>query len=488
METGQLHAAEASLRQALRLRPGFFEALSDLGAVLLMMGRVSEAPAVLQQALGLRPDSPEVLANLANLLELDEQVEQALQLYQRALTARPDSPDVLAKQAELLEKAGRLDEARDSLARGLALDPEHPLLNLVTARIDRREGRHAEAAARLEATLVRSMSESTRGEIHLLLGQIYDRLGMTERVLAHLVEGKRRTAAAADPEGAGQRRFLAKIDASRAWASARLPDSAGALPPSPDSPIFLIGFPRSGTTLLEQVLDSHPALQTLDEKPCAAVMEQTFLALTDGGPAALADLSGEQVLALRQAYWEEAGRHVTLRPDVRLVDKLPLNTVRVPLLWRVFPEARFILAIRHPCDVTLSCLMQSFGPNEAMAGFISLEGVAEIYAQVMGAWREFAERLPLRTHRIRYEDLVTDFEAEAGRLLSFLGVRWDDAVLDHTRHAREKAVITTPSYHQVTQPLYRHARYRWRRYERELAPVLGLLRPFIEYFGYAEDA
>lgn len=488
METGGLHEAETHLRRAIGLRPDFFEALSDLGAVLLMMGRVDEAPVILQRALVLRPESPEALANLANLLERDERVEEALALYRRALRAQPDSPDVLAKQAELLEKTGRLAEAADAIGRGLAREPEHPVLNLVAARLDRREGRYAEAAARLEAALSRPMPQDTSGNIHLLLGQLYDRLGQTEKVLGHLAEGKRRTASAADPGGASRLRFMEKIDTAKAWLNDRLAAAAGTGPASPvDAPIFLIGFPRSGTTLLEQILGSHPALQAMEEKPAAAAMEQAFLAMTGGGAGALADLDREQVATLRQAYFDEAARHVERRPGTLLVDKLPLNTVRVPLLWRVFPEARFILAIRHPCDVTLSCLMQNFGANDAMAGFVSLEGVAEIYTRVMGAWREYAEHLPLHWHRIRYEDMVTNFEPEARALLEFLGVGWSDAVLDHTRHARQRAVINTPSYHQVTQPIYQHARYRWKRYEKEFAPVMEALRPFIEDFGYSEQ-
>lgn len=487
METGQLQEAEANLRRALELRPLFFEALSDLGAVLLMTGQVSAAPPVLEQALAMRPDSPEVLANLANLLEMDERVEEALALYQRALRARPDSLDVLAKQAELLEKAGRMEMATQALTQGLARDPAHPVLNLVAARLERREERHADGAARLEAVLARPMPENTRGEAQLLLAQLYDRLGRTDEVLGHLTEGKRRTAAAADPEGSGRRRFLDKIDYYQALARhlgpSRLADPVG---PESVSPIFLIGFPRSGTTLLEQILDSHPALRTMEEKPTAAALEQAFFDLTGGGTDALDRLDSEQIATLRHVYWKETARHVSPVEGVRLVDKLPLNTVRVPLLWRIFPEARFILAIRHPCDVTLSCLMQNFGANDAMAGFTSLQSVAEIYARVMGAWREYAEHLPLHWHRIRYEDLVADFEPEARRLVDFLGMEWDDAVLDHTRHAQTRGLINTPSYHQVTQPIYQHARYRWKRYEQDFAPVLATLQPFIQHFGYTD--
>jgi len=487
MQLGRLHEAEAALRRALELKPQFFEALSDLGAILLLTGQVAQAAPVLQHALALRPNSPEVLANLANLLEMDERVDEALSFYERALDACPDSLDVLAKKAELLEKAGRLDEATAVVSRGLARGREHPLLNLVAARLERRDDRHAEAAARLEPLLSRPMAETTRGEMHLLLGQLYDRLGKNDDVLTHLAEGKRLTAAAADPTGSGRKRFLAKLEHYRALVRGPVPRvKTNPLGDFNPSPIFLIGFPRSGTTLLEQILASHPNLCTLEEKPTAAALEQAYLDMTDGRHEAWSALGDDQIGTLRKAYWNEVSRHTALTEATQIIDKLPLNTVRVPLLWRIFPDARFMIAIRHPCDVTLSCLMQNFGANDAMAGFTTLEGVAEIYAQVMGAWLEFAACLPLCWHSIRYEDLVASPESESRLLLDFIGVEWNSALLDHTRRAQSRAVINTPSYHQVSRPIYQHAKYRWKRYERDFAPIMGVLQPFIDAFGYAE--
>jgi len=368
LQSGQLHDAESSLRQALALRPTQFEALSDLGALLLTLNRIDEAAHFLQLALGQRPDSIEVLANLGSLKEKTGDMDGALECYRQALSRRPDSPDVLAKQGELLERLGNLDEAEAAVTRGLASAPDHPLLNLVAARLDRRNDRLAEGVARLERILDHPMPLETRCEVHLLLGQLHDRMGNTEQVMPHLSAGKRGVDQATDPDGSSRARFLARIDQARTW----LGSEASGLdqrdpPPSEDTPIFLIGFPRSGTTLLEQVLDSHPALQALEEKPMVAVMEQAFLALTGGGSGALQALSEAHILELRRLYFQEAERHLVRRSGSRLVDKLPLNIVSVPLIWRVFPEARFILALRHPCDVALSCMMQSFAHNDAMA-------------------------------------------------------------------------------------------------------------------------
>jgi len=484
---GQYAEAESCARRALRLEPNLAFAQQTLATILQYQGKAEDASAVLESGLAQRPNSSERLLNLAAMREKQGRVEEEFKLYHHALALQPDTPYVLSKKGDLLEKEGRLAEAEEIVARGLAREPGHPELNLVVARLNRRAGRHAEAAARLEAVLHRPMSSDTGADIHILLGQLNDLLGKTSKVLPHLLEGKRRLALDMDPNGEVRRRFLDWVATNRAWLSERLLALPQSAPASPEeTPIFVIGFPRSGTTLLEQVLDSHPRLQGLNEKPMGELMEDAFCTITQGKPDALASLSEEQIDSLRQVYWQEAARHGERQADTLLVDKQPLNIIRVPLLWRVFPRARFILTIRHPCDVVLGCLMQKFGFNNLMSAFATLESTAEVYSEVMNAWLEYAQRLPLSWQRIRYEDLITDFEAETRNLLEFLGVGWSDSVLEHTQHARQRGIIYTPSYHQVIQPLYQHAKYRWKRYETELAPVVEMLQPLIERFGYAE--
>lgn len=486
MALGNLEGAELSLRRALALRPDFFEALSDLGALLLTLNRGEEADALLQRALRINPRSLEVMANLGSLKEQLGEVDDALACYRSAARLHPHSGDIQAKLGELLERMGQLEDAQQSVTLGLTLAPHHPMLNLVAGRLERRRGQYADGIARLEAALNWPMPQITRNEIHLLLGQLHDLLGESDRAMPNFYEGKRGTARVADPHGRCRERFLARVAQIRSWLGNELPlsDVHHSLP-SEESPIFLIGFPRSGTTLLEQTLGSHRALQATEEKPMVAIMEQAFLEMTGGDAGALHRLTTAQIEALRAIYFREAARHAQVNDGRQLVDKLPLNIVDVPLLWRVFPRARFILAVRHPCDVVLSCLMQSFAHNDAMAGFVSLESIAEIYARVMGAWIEDENRLPLHRQRVRYEDLIGDIEGQTRRILDFLGLAWSAQVLEYTRHAQQLRAIETPSYHQVTQPIYQHAKYRWRRYERELLPVMATLQPFIDHFGYA---
>lgn len=486
-ESGALADAVASYRQAIRLQPDFVEAMSNLGAALTVLGDTQEAASVLNQAIVLRPNAPQILCNQGHILQREGKLTEALEKYQRALSLDPASLDAIGHVAALLEKTGRLDDAQALVDRELPRAPDDPALLLVAAKLARRGKKIDEAIALLERAFEKNHVMEMAGEVHFLLGQLYDRNGDAQKAYVHLAEGNRLMARATEGSGGELGRYLERVERMRAY----LTESLSRVDVTRETnavqqPVFLLGFPRSGTTLLEQILDSHPALQALEEKGTVAAMVRAFEDMAQGRANALAELTEQKVARLRTAYYEEVARHIQIKPGNLLIDKLPLNTVNVHLIWRVFPKAKFILAVRHPCDASFSCFMQNFSINEAMAGFFTLESTAQVYRAVMQIWVEAAAKLPLDYHRIRYEDLVANFEGETRRLLDFLGVGWDDRVLNHTEHAMKRGTINTPSYHQVTQPIYQHAKYRWKRYAKHFEPLMPLLRPYIEYFDYGD--
>lgn len=487
-ETGAVTDAVKSYRQAIRLQPDFVEALCNLGAALTALGETQEATQVLNKAIILRPNSPQILCNQGNILQRDGRLVEALEKYQRALQLNPDALDAITNVAALLEKTNRLAEAQVMVDRELLRSPDNPDLLFVSARLARRANKLDDAITLLERALPLTAVQDTAGAMHILLGQLYDRKNDAERAFPHLAEGNRLSAQAMGCEAGDRDKYLKRVERIRGYLTPEL----AVLPKSElfssdaVTPAFLLGFPRSGTTLLEQILDSHPAIQSMEEKPTVSVMVQAFEEMAQGRKNALAELTREQITQLRTIYFEEVARHIKLQPGSLLIDKNPLNTVNAHIIWRIFPQAKFILALRHPCDACFSCFMQNFVLNEANTGFHTLESSADIYSNVMRTWMEAARILPFDYHRVRYEDLVADFENETRALLDFLGVGWDDSVLSHTEHAAKRGTINTPSYHQVTQPIYQHARYRWKRYATQFEPVLPTLQPYIEHFGYAE--
>jgi hypothetical protein len=168
-----------------------------------------------------------------------------------------------------------------------------------------------------------------------------------------------------------------------------------------------------------------------------------------------------------------------------IVDKFPLNLVRVPFIYLLFPDARFIMVERHPCDVVLSCYMSRFQTNRATVQFHDLPSAARLYDVSMQVWTKAETLLPLRVHRVRYERMVDDLASEIRPLLSFLDLPWRPNVLDNQRIAMQRAHVPTASYAQVTEPIYGRARGRWQRYRQFLEPVLPILAPWAERMGFS---
>lgn len=489
-DLGQMTEAIDHYRQAVAIKPDFLEALSNMGAALMVQGQTEETISCLNRALKLNPAAPQVLCNLASVLEREGRFNEARERLERALYYAPNFVDAMARLAELAEKTIQMDEAKRWTEKGLNLAPDNISLLMTAAKIARSEGRYQEAIEMLEKVRTKETNPIILGDVAINLGKLYDRVSNTERAFPCFVEGNRLLEQVSLPAGYDKQSYFRRIDELSTYLTDHLASSwknEKELGPV-TAPVFLLGFPRSGTTLLDQILDSHPKLQTMEEKPTVAAMRQEFIRLTGNrtDANALANLGMTEINLLRKCYFDTVQQYAQLRPGHTLVDKMPLNTVNAHFLWRIFPNAKFILAARHPCDVCLSCFMQTFTINEAMATFFSLESTAALYAKVMGLWQQCVSKLPISYHMIRYEDLVANFEGETRRLLEYLEVGWDDAVLQHTEHARKRGSINTPSYHQVTQPIYQHARYRWKRYARQLEPVMETLQPFIEYFGYAE--
>lgn len=485
-ETWEIDEAINSYRRAVQLQPDFVEALSNLGAALTSCGKVQEAAHFLNRANALRPNTSEIIFNLGRVLQRDGRIEEAIEHYQRALCLAPNSMHIIGKLADTLEMTNRLKEAQVLVDKELPRAPDNPALIIPAAKLARRAGKLDEAIALLEHAMGQKPELEIAGDAHLQLGQLYDKKGDEDRAYAHICEGNKLTAQSAKGTYSEHNNFIEAVEKRHRYLSAGL---ASLAPVSrsgnaAEDPVFLFGFARSGSTLLGQILDSHPSLQTLDEKSMGAAMVKDFEQMTRGEVNAVEALTEAQVAQLRQVYFDEVARYIKLQPGSVLVDKMPLNTINVALIWRVFPAAKIVFTARHPCDVCLSCFMQNFSANGSLTSFFTLENGVSVYAKVMQIWLDAVRILPLNYHQIRYEDLVTDFEGESRALLDFLGVSWNESVRAYDKHAMSHGKVRTPSYHQVTQPIYQHAKFRWKRYAKQFEPLMPILKPYIEYFNY----
>ena len=485
MAAGDLGRAVPLLGQAAALKPEDSQLIHNLGIALAESGDHASARTAYARAAALDPANADSQFNLAVTSEETGDVEQAEAAYRRTLALAPRNAAAAAGLAALCEQKSALEEAAQWCDTALKLDPTDPVARLTRAQLDFRAGEHAAAALGLEALLeVPALTPRNRALAAGRLGAVYDRLDRPGEAWGMFLAAKMAlmdVLQSGGGEGTGVYGFTVAERIGR-----HLDGFMAAAPtasPSDVAPVFLVGFPRSGTTLLDQILSGHPGVAVLEEKDTLQDFLQGY-ALSDGGMQALMDATPAELSEQRQRYWQRVDGYFPERPRERLfVDKLPLNTLFLPMLVHLFPAARFIFALRDPRDVVLSCFMQTFTLNEAMRHFLTLEETADLYAAAMGVGERATTALPQRVHRVRYEDLVDDVEGEARRLLGFLGLAWEPAVLDFQATAKRRR-INTPSYHQVARPIYRDARERWRRYAMELEPVMKKLRPFVEAFGY----
>jgi hypothetical protein len=255
-------------------------------------------------------------------------------------------------------------------------------------------------------------------------------------------------------------------------------------PPATESPVFIVAFPRSGTTLLELALDAHPLLRSMDEQPFLHNALDDLAASGARYPTELGRLGRAELDAVRARYWQRVRTRVELAPGQRLVDKNPLNLLRLPVIQRLFPNAHVLLAIRHPCDVLLSCFMQHFRAPEFALLCQSLPVLAGGYRKAFDFWYQQQALLQARVRELRYENFVADFASQVRATVEFLGLPWDERALAPGRRAAEKGYISTPSYSQVVQPITSRAVGRWHHYRGHFAAVLPLLQPLLERWDY----
>jgi tetratricopeptide (TPR) repeat protein len=490
-------------------------------------GREEEAIVTLRRALGVAPKDPDLLLALAGcLMDLDRRRE-ALPIFKAALDVDPNRADAQYGAGECLATLGAVDEAQARFEAALSIDPDHADAGGALANLFARTGSWREGRARAEATLVRSPGHATAlaalatsevGEGDFIAAEARLRFMLeprggeapltpllhaaTESLLGDALHGLGRYPEAFEAWGRGnleRARIYAAAWAPAAeqlqwlvasltdWFAAQQPPTWREAPANDDgSParghVFLLGFPRSGTTLLEHILGAHPNVVALEEGDLLSEAARRFFGRSTGVEA-LAALDEATAKKLRDGYWRRA-RDAGAAVEGRLfVDKMPLDTINLPIIARLFPHAKVLFARRDPRDVVLSGFRHVFAPNAATYAMLTLEGAADLYDGVMRLSEIYRQVLPLDLREVRHERLVTDFDGEVRALCAFLDLEWSDAFHDFAAQA-EGRTISTPSAGQVRRGLYREAAPTWMHYADQLAPVLPRLQPWIERFGY----
>lgn len=491
---GWLAEAAQALLAALRLDDRHVPTLTAYGQVRARLGQLDEAQGALQRAVALDGDNPGAQFALGWTLENRGEVDEALAAYARAAALDPQHAAAHAHAAGLSVRRARWPAARAHAEAALAIDPGSAVAQIALAQADLGEQQPAPAEARLRALLAvpSGLSAHAAAVARSALGDSLHAQGQPAPAFAAWRDANaalRRLHAARFAAGGGSERGLALVERlTAAYAPGRrrpwpAPPELAEMPVAGHA--FIVGFPRSGTTLLGQVLGSHPAITTLDEVELLSAAGHDLLG-SEAGLAALDAGDPQRLARYRADYWRAVEGKLGGLAGQRFIDKLPTYLLGLPLLARLFPQARIIVVRRDPRDVVLSCFRHLFVINPSTWEFLDLHDAARFFDAAQRLADHWLATLPVTAQIVRHEDLVDDFDATTRRLCAFLGLDWDAATRDFAASSARRAVRTVSSG-QVSRGLYRDGMGQWRAYREQLAPVLPLLAPWVAAWGYPAD-
>jgi hypothetical protein len=477
---------------AVRRCPQNLVALIDASRAFGARFEIARAEQLLDELIRIGSRNPQILHLAGQSYRMIFRPEKGLECFHRALALSPNIPDAWLELAVQHERRHQLDQAFECVDRCLHHAPDYLEAQLIRARLLRRRKDEAGAERVLRDLATNPAAHPlVQAQAWAEIAAQLDRNADYDGAMAAMLQCKQRILpgeANVRRESETVVRILRTLAESftredlRRWreTTASLPQEKVAL---------LTSFPRSGTTLLEQVLDSHPGLVSSDERELFARDIFPAMWLGPGTPqptlAALHTLPVERLASLRRRYLAsmEAALNSPLKGRVHL-DKNPPFTLLTPSILRLFPEMQLVIALRDPRDVVLSCFMQYLPLNTNSVCYLSLERAVDRYLVDMGTWRRLREVLPGEGWiEVRYEDTVSNLELQARRTLDFLGLPWDPQVLSYRDRLKEKAV-SSPTYEAVSKPLYTSSIGRWKHYERHFGALLERLQPLVEAFGY----
>ena len=514
----KLPEALAQLQETVRLAPGHAQAQNDLGGVLLACGQPEQAVRHLHEAIRLKPDFANAYSNLGLALEDLNQFDEAIECFREALRINPNYATAHNNLGSALEFQGRMDEALAEFQEALRLEPNNAMVIHNLSRLA------AAGRYRFSDEQIREMKELAEGQnlpldhlcrLHFALARLLDKAGADDEAFAHCRRANdlrkqlcHRCGVAFDPAAHHQLvdrliatftpeyfqrvasfgldseslpgKPLAPASGERGGEGAAFPAGEPLAPASGERgwgegaelPIFVVGMPRSGTTLAEQILASHPQVHGAGELEDMDRLSNTLpqrLGGAESYPGCMARLDAATARALAESHVQKLRQ--LGGAAARVVDKMPFNFFHLGLIATLFPRACIIHCRRHPVDTCLSCYFLNFAARHPFA--LDLGHLGQYYGEYERLMAHWAKVLPLAIFELRYEELTADQEFTSRRLLAFCGLAWDERCL---RFHETQRVVRTPSTVDVRQPIHRRSLGRWKRYQAHLQPLLEALR------------
>ena len=482
--------AIVAYNNAISMKPNYSEAYCNLGNAYKEIGKLDEAIDFYRNAISINPNYAQVYNNLGKVFQEQDKLELAMEAYKKATSLKLEYSEAWTNGAEALEKWNKLDELDDWLKQA------HKNFKIVPSDISYFQSKflwrikERKEALKLISTInLKTLSENRKQGFLNLKAKCFESSQNFSKAYDCFLEMNLLAKKSNTYLNSNSDKFFANTKNQLEQLKLKLTSRATDSEDNGEtiSPIFLVGFPRSGTTLMDTILRSHSKIEVLEEKPTVVAAKA---AIRKNGYNEIHNkvFSIDIISEARASYIKEFRKHIKSSDTNSVyIDKLPLNLIEVPLINQLFPSAKFILALRHPFDTILSCWMQDFEINAAMANMVDLDRIVDLYCIAMETFKICRSEYNLNVHTIRYEDLLEDLKGESSALLTFMDLTWETKMEDYRATALKRGRINTPSYSQVSQPIYKEAKYRWVNYKEYLEKYSDQIEPWIQEFGYVEN-
>ena len=485
MHLGNLEKSINLFQKATELNPNHDVAICNLGLAYTNLKDPKKAINCYLEAIKINPKNILAHYNLGNLYKRLNDIDNAEKFLNKSIEISNNYLPAYNNLFELYEKSNQNKKLNEILTRAKSIFGDNSIINLFEGLYLYKSKKYEEAIISLEGAdfdKVDIMHNQSKIET---LAKSYDQIKNYKKAYEYFKE-LNKIALNTNVNNANKKLFLDLVekrinffnkDNTKNWNEINEEDKNA-------DPVFLIGFPRSGTTLLDTILRSHPSVEVLEEIPLINYFIENLESKFGSDLNELGKIDINLIKQMQNFYFEKRDNHFDSRKKRICIDKMPLNIIHEGEIYRFFPNAKFILAIRNPKDSVLSCFMQNFTINHAMANFLNLEDSAFLYDKVMKLWSNYIECFPIKFHTIRYEDLISNFDVSIKNLLTFLKIDWSENMREYYKTAEKRGLINTPSYNQVNQPLYSRSIERWKNYKDKFENINAYLDPWVKYFKY----
>ena len=511
--------AKNLLEKAISIQPEMFEANHNLAILNLQLGNLDSSILYFEKSKKIKPKFPQIYFNLGLAYDRKKNIDLAIINFKKVNKLDPNNPVVLHNIGHLYTKKFETIKAEEYLIKSLDLDPnriitydelfslydrsnqiekfsnlldkakkilsEKNLVSYYEAVFTYNQKNFKQTIQILENIDLTEKYFYHNITKHSFLAKSYDRINNFEKAYNHF-KINNQLVNESYGKGVNEKSFIELVTQRinffknfniNRWKQHQLKDEFF-------QPIFLIGFPRSGTTLLDTILRTNKSIEIIEEKPVLRNFLRNLDIKIKNNFNHLDNLDKKFIQNMQNFYFEEREQYLENKKTKIVIDKMPLNIIYIAEILRFFPNAKFIFALRNPYDSVLSCFMQQFELNPAMKNFTSLESSVILYDLVMKLWTIYKDAFSINCHFIKYEDLVTDFEKTTKEIFKFLEIDWSDSTKNFHITAKKRLNISTPSYNQITSPLYTRSISRWKNYEKEFKGLKNILDPWLDEFNY----